>query len=446
MTLDLFQTQAELEVFSQQADTIAPMRRTWIIFLLTGLLSYSPPAGAAFEWLPEFESLDETEQAEFEGPSRFMSEYPSDLISYQKPLSWQYLWLERPVAFDTTIGSISSSHFLIEQRARIRAQISKVTEARVTYFQEGDRERDSQHAVIELIFWPLKFLGLSLYGEPETFKRNDDTGIALMLRPSERHEIRVFNTWVDVTRLKRTDRSDNFIEPDLPYARGIVGRLWAAPEDRTGDFLQYSFRHETWTRWLFPDEGYVYSYWRAAAGLLGSVTIGEGLSVQPRVQVDRKFEARDPTAGSTHTNLGHWLTTRLLSDFGVTLAEFFPSKRWDLLGGVAYQSRSWQTDLGEVIYRDFMPRVGLRIPGAGEGDREDAWTFYWQFNWHRAFGPMALRDPQDADARVEHRLNIQYAFRFGERAELILQATADLDEFLSRRIWEGGNGMFRVTF
>ena len=76
------------------------------------------------EWLPEFGSLTETEQAVFEGPGFFGAEYPADTLNYLKPAVWEYLWLVHPRALDLNLGSTGAAHFQLESRLKVPGGLS----------------------------------------------------------------------------------------------------------------------------------------------------------------------------------------------------------------------------------------------------------------------------------------------------------------------------------
>lgn len=413
--------------------------RVSLVFFKLFLLALSPLSSEALEYLPEFQSLTEEEQAIFEAPTDLGAEYQSDVMTYTKWARWEHTWLSHPHALDANIGSTGTRHFLIDDRLKVNESLSEHVEFRFTYLEERNRERDSTHHILELVFWPWKLLGISLYGEPTLYKRNDDTGIALLARPSEHHEIRIFNTFVDVTRLRRNDRNDTYVIPDLPYSRGLVGRWWSASSE---EFFEYAARQETKTRWLFPDDGYEYRYWKWFASFFGRVEAAHELFLNGRFQVDRKFESRDPGEA--------WVTTRL---FIIAQSEWLgigPWKRWDLLFGLNYAARLWDTSLGLVRYRDFLPHLWLKLPTFGEEPFEDHFLIGFDSGWHRETGEPTLISPSDPsslhDGSMDYRLNLEYEFNFGEKGKLRLIASGDLDKMFTRESWEGGSGQFQLLF
>lgn len=400
----------------------------------------------AFEWLPEFQSLTEEEQSAFEKPVLIENEYQSDVLTYLKPFEWEYLWLSHQKAFDLSVGSVSARHFMMDNRLKVHTFLTGSLEFRFTHFDESNLERESMHNILELVAWPWDFLGISAYGEPSLYKRKNDTGLALLIKPHSRHEIRFFNTFVDVTRLKRSDRPDTFVEPYLPYSRGMVGRVWSDPETKRGEFLEYAFRYETKTRWQFPTEMYEYEYWKLFYSLFFDKQLNEKFHVQGRVQFDRKFEARWPTSATSSTVNESWKTDRLFVIARTVLSDIGPYRRWRLTTGVEYAYRFWQTEPGSVLHRNILPHFLFELPAFGEGATEDMVGIGYDFNWHRALGPESLRYVHDIDAVVDHRVSVSYDFRFRDNATIRLNAAFDLDRFGTKQTWQGGNGQMQLYF
>ena len=396
-----------------------------------------PSASLAFESLPEFQGVTEEEQENFDRPNLLGGEFLNRVLSYQKPYDWEYHWLTHDVAVDGTVGSISSVHFLIESRAKIRAYLNDWLQFRFTWFEESNHERSTLKPVFELVAWPTKKLGLSLYGDVTYFKRNDDVGFALLYKPQDRHEIRLFNTYVDLTRQKRNDRTDTFL--DLPYSRGLVGRIWSA-EDR--EFFEYAVRYETKTTWRFPDQGYDYKYWKYFASVFGSRKLNERLRLNGRIQLDRRFEARSPFTASTVSSQA-WRTDRITAIVETPVGEIGPDGQWTLTPGLLYGYRNWLTDDDHLQYNDYIPFARLRIP-TGEGAQRSSWEFSYQLAWHRKRGGQVIALPTDLDGALNHQYNIAYTFAFKEKAELKLLAGFDGDKFGTGDSWEGGNAQLRI--
>lgn len=414
--------------------------------LMATCLAY-PVSSLAIERHPEFQSLTEDEQFIFETPELLGPEYPADILSYAKPFEWEYQWLTRQRAADFSVGSVSAAHFMMDNRVKLRADFEEYLEFRFTYFDESDREKESVHHIVELVAWPTRWLGISAYAEPFLYKRDEDTGLALILKPHSRHEIRFFNTYVDVLRLRRNDRKDTHIEPYLPYSRGIVGRLWSDPESGQRNFLQYALRYETRTKWLFPTEQYEYQYWAAFAGITVSQALNSQLQLNVRAEADRKFEGKQPTGtSSTITQAEAWKRDRASLLTEVEIHEIGPQRSWMLRPGLQWSHRRWYSTHGGFSYNDILPHTWLKIPAFMRGQHQDHLHLGYVMTLHTVKGPKHKLMVDDWESSTQHRLNISYDFTFAQNAVMRVLVSGDLDEFGTRRSWDGGNIQLRVYF
>lgn len=408
-------------------------------FCLLLLLSAGQAFG--FESFPEFETLTETEQEDFERPRRLGSEYQSDILTYAKLPRWHYLWLSNARAIDLSAGSTSPVDFGIDNRLKVHHELTDTFEFRFTYFAERNHERDSTHAIIEMLGWLNPKVGLSIYAEPSLHKRENDVGLAVLLRPSgsRRHELRIFNTWVDITRTKRNDRTDVFDKAHTPKSRGFVGRLW----NNRGDFLEYSLRQETETQWLFPTESYRYQYWAWAGALHGSHAASETLRLNARAQIDRKFEAR------TGSQSEAWRNDRVQVTTSAELAGVGPARSWTVQPGLAFAWRRWNSGAQELRTRDLLPHAWLFVPAFRSVSQvPDTFGAGYEFTWHLPMGNRSL-DPlhqDDTAGQLEHRMNLSYELAFSPAAAFRLLATFDLDKLGTSDTWEGGGAQFRLAF
>ncbi len=413
------------------------------------VLGWNAVMNVAFAWenLPEFQSLSEVEAGGFEGPGMLNSEYFSDLQAYGVTPDWESRWLAHTKALQIDFGSLNTTRFAIDNRLKIHQPILERFEVRFTYFEELDLERQSNHYVLELVFNPWKFLGLVFYGEPSFRKPNDDTGVAILLRPSEQHEIRFFNTFVDVTRLKYPDTPDTFLEPDVPASRGVVGRMWSNPPSsgRRGDFVEYALRYEVPTRWQFFGQNYIYSYWKGFASFYASQQMSSDSSAAFRFEFDRKHETREAIAPTTAV-IGDWFTNRVTVLAESTFYSKGPNHDWEITPGLQLASRQWISNQGNGSYRDLLPYLRFKIPAWGPPSAKDAWVLGYSLAWHRELGSPQIGIRPEKDGSVEQRLNVSYEFSFGDRGKLVLFASADLDQFGTGGSWGGGCGQLELFF
>ncbi len=431
-------------------------------FLLFGCLMFALGLSAqsrADEFQPEFEGLTEAEEEKFDGPNRLGSEYQSDILTYGKPEIWEYHWLANPLALDFSAGSVSAAHFRMDNRAKFRRDlVEDRIEFRFTFNDERDRERESVHHFFELAFWPLRFIGLSLYTEPSLYKREDDTGAAILMKLNRNSELRIWNTFVDVTRLRRNDRKDTF-DPDFtPSSRGVVARIWSPSEGPDREFFEMAYRDESETHWIFPVEEYEYRYAKRLFWLYGLKSLGDRVGLGFRLQRDWKTESKMTTLGagvmseSDACEIERWFATLRLTIQRIDIQEadrFFGAlSNWEVSGGIQVAERWWLSARGVTPfkYHDLLPHFWLSVPGVLRGGSHDRFRVGYEMTWHRAVGSTAYWGPDERAVALEHRLNLSYDLIFGDYAEIKIIATGDLDEFGTRESWEGGNVQFRAHF
>ena len=404
--------------------------KAWVLLSLF-FIGLHGPAHAYDESFPEFTTLNELEQAKFDNPGLMGAEYQSDVYSFQKPWSWQYQFLSKDIAFDTTFGSVSAVHFLMDTRLKLKARLTDTLEFRLLHFDERNHDREAKHTIFELAWFPWKWLGLSGYGEPSYTKRENDVGLALLLRPAEDHEIRLYNTWVDLTRQRRNDRNDTFDRNHLPYARGVTGRVLYRERQA---FLEYSLRQETGSKWDFPDNLYSYRHRRELAALHYSQPMSEAWRLNLRLQADRKFEARDPTSPASTTAGEAWTTSRLLFRVQAPLYTLLPSG-YELIPTYDYALRRWDSTRGKLSYHDSLLGLFLKFP--------PGWYLNYSATHHGKKDGQAIGQSTDVDGALNQRLDVGYSWIFSETGELRIQAGFDLDKFGTKETWEAGGAQFR---
>ncbi|MDZ4678685.1 MAG: hypothetical protein SGI74_14400 [Oligoflexia bacterium] len=443
-------------IFNFKNISIFRIKRSFFNWFFIGLFYFgllffnlliTPQASAiTFESFPEFTTMSEDEVLRFEKPIHIDPQYAAAALSYTKPYMWEYWWLTHKASFDGTVGSLNGTTFLINNRGKLHKLLSENFEFRFTYFEERTLERDSTAHVVEFIYWPNEKLGFSAYGEPSFYKRQNDMGLAILYKPHLNHEIRVFNTWVDLVRNDRNDRRDHFVESDMPYSMGIVGRTWSPLDENKNEFFEYSLRQDTPTRWIFPDENYEYRYSKKTASVFLQLGVSENILMSGRIQYDQKFESKTPTTLTSTTVLENWTTDRLQSVLRTSFFKTGPNSNWEITPGIAMNVRDWKSNTGVVTYLDYVPHVILVMPGFRKIPGLDTWTLEYDFTLHRQAGPDFLRSRPNSSDIIEQRLDVSYDFAFAGSSYLKLMGTFDLSNFLKGKPWGGGNAMFRVDF
>lgn len=410
------------------------------LFVLAG-----SDAGHAFDILPEFGGLDAAEAESLDQPRLLDSEYQSDVFSYMPDLEADAEFFSRPAGLELALGSLSAKQFLHYQRARARKDLERSLEFRFTHFIQRDLEEDRERNVLELIAKtkateavPAK-VGLSVYGMPSREKEDIDLGFALLFWPEPGREIRLFHTWIDVVREERAQADARFVSSENPNSLGVSSRHITETE-----YATFGFRRDFPGVWRFPRAGRDYSHARTLIWTeRRQRLLRSGISVETRVQWDRKNEAISPAPGGGGTTAAEELTSeRLQILFAITSA---PNERdISLKGGFFHVGRRWsQANREQASHTNWLPYVSAQFLGkkrAGGRDRIELGYETTFFNGEGDGGFFNRGAEYDA---VEQRLNLKYEFALLDNARLSFLIGADLD---AGQTFEGGQGRFLVFF
>lgn len=425
----------------------------------------------AFDVFPEFRSLTEAESSRLDDTLLIDSEYQSDVVTYLNPLAWDTDFYRSPSAFDFTLGSLSGQLFLQYSRLKIERRLLTDLLFRFNYFEQRDHDTDQRATILELIKRLNKTFSLSLYGEPSYYKRENDFGVAALVYPSARHEIRIFHTWVDLTRAEHNDRPDSFVTGNEPRSMGIVGRCTGClgfsreqGQTETGletttisrhdeDWLQYFVRIETPTRWLFPLDSYEYQYEFYSGGISTRLAppTSHDLFINMRFEVSRKIERFLPNSDTSTVNnsgLERQLIESLVSVELPPFSLFGASAVFE--PGLGWFHRRWIAVDGAMLeQRNLLPLAWLKFKGRESSDgRSDQIHLGYEATFFSSEGDERLRASGSRNWVVEHRGNLRYEIPFEDNALVSLALTADLDALFGHGggFFEGGNGQFRVFF
>lgn len=424
-----------------------------------------PQLCLAFSLFPEFHTLTENEAVRLDQINLIDAEYQSDVVTYLTPPHWSASFHGAGDALDLSLGSLSSQLFLHYTRLKLSEPLTSNLTFRFTYFQQRDLDTEQTHAVLELVQKLSSTFSISAYGEPSLFKRENDIGLALITKPSEKHEIRLFHTWVDFTRQEHNDRSDFYVRGSEPTTVGFVGRCSdcfksnAAETDLRPDanWLEYFLRWEKPTKWRFPDLDSEYRYEFFTLG--GSSRFSafqpqdqdRGLIFNLRLEASRKREGFLPLSGSSPV-AAEAMTRELFESLGsVELPPFFLFNRPLVFEpGLGWFHREWNRNGGQqIIHRNVLPFAWLKFfLNEGEDGLRDTVELGYEATFFDADGDFSLGAPELLAWSAEHRLNFRYSFYFKTGAVLSLAATFDPDAAIggSGGTFEGGNGQFRTFF
>jgi hypothetical protein len=411
-----------------------------IVTLTSALIC--PPL-LAWESYPEFMSMTELEQESTPNPKIIDSEYQSDIRTYSKPTYMEEAWVSHQNAFDMTAGSISSKNFVQSDRLKLSKELAEDFEFRLKYINERNHEREAQFMILELLPWITPKWGISFYGQPYYRKRKNDMGIAIVYKPQTQHEIRLFNTFVDLVRNERNDRKDRFEKSNKPAAMGIVGRKWKIAHAGRVDFLQYALRYEPHAKQFFPNEKFHYEYWKKFASVFWRTSLNETHVLTTRAQFDQKLERNSPTDPASAITETTWMVERILAKVEWEWHEFYPNRAWYLMTSLQFAGRFWINDNHRIHHENLIPAIALIAPPVGTDKL--GYSFEFENPFFQATGPKHLLPERYEANAVEQRFNFGLEWFFGEYASIRLLFTFDLDHF-EREPFEGGNGQMHLVF
>jgi len=386
----------------------------------------------AFDILPEYQGLSETDASKFERPSDLDAEYQSLLNAYAVPPGWDVAWSESSRAMDFSTGSLSNKHFLFYSRLKLEAQWLESLRLR-------DREVDQSGHIIELIQRLSPWVGVSLYGEPSHYKRQNRLGVALELSGVNSLS-RIYYTANGISRAEHNDQQDYFTSRASPDSMGYTGEL-----RREGLRMRLGFRYDQRVTWVRPQENRLFEFSKklAFAEVLREPSVGEAYGL--RLQWDATFKSQMPESSLSLVGAESWNVQRLAGKIFYHLgsAEELRAYQVELM----YVRRQWRNQAGErVEHLNTLPSVAMLWRGQRRGGEFDHLKVGYEMTLFNTFGDLQLTPARQKHDSVENRLATGYEFSFRSKAKLLLALNFDLDEFSPVPTFEGGNGQFRAEF
>lgn len=412
-----------------------------LISLVFLCLGWNAPIAQAFEALPEFRALQPNDHLDFADPNQVTPEYTSDYLTFLKPLEWEYAWLAHDQGLDLSIGSLSSKHFFIDNRIKLRKRLLSTFEFRFSYLSQRDFEVDNEHHILELIYWLKPEWGLSIYGEASLYKAEDDIGVAALWQPNEEYELRLYHTWPDFSRNERNTEPDVFQAAPKSYG---LRSTWHSPlTSHQKELIDFALRIETPVEWLFPRQASLYQAQSRMIQLELRKALTPTQVLELRFQCDKEWEQKIPTTSSSSVTNESWERKRCLNQaFWI-----FDWRGHQLRPGLSFIYREWNKNADQtVIFRHLSPILWWQLPGQGPEQFQRRWSLGWESTFHEGPSPSPLLTKPWDQHFSEHRLNLRYDMKFSDQATLSLLFTADLDRFGTGETWEGGNAQFQVFF
>lgn len=426
------------------------------LFLTLGLLISITSARQAFGFdiFPEFHGLSEHEASELDRTSIIDSEYQSDFITYFRSSDWDSAFHAKSMAYDLSLGSFNHTHFLHHDRLKLHKKLSGSLQFRFTYFKQRDFDVDQSHAILELVQNLTSRFSLSVYGQPSHFKRQNDLGVALLIHLSPTHELRLYNTWIDFTRLEQhNDRSDRFIKGSEPIVFGLTDRWYSGENDIPGQFFETFVRIEPSVRWDIRFDQHEYKYRMTTIGTASRLALKSWPQayVNTRLQFSKKFEGFTPystSSSKSQSSLKRYLVQSAFSLEAPPKTIF--GRQAVIEPGIGWFHRSWRDHQNQYLdHRNLVANIWLKLNGPERAPGQyDTLAIGYESTFFSSSGDLAPAADQLKAWAVEHRANLRYSFAFHENASLAIALSGDIDAAIrgSGGLFEGGNGQFRIFF
>lgn len=393
---------------------------------------------SAFDILPEYQGLSEADLLKFETPLEVDSEYQTIMNAYTYSAEWEREWSESRRALDLSVGSLSNSRFFQYNRLKIEVPLTDGLNFHFHGFQQRDREVDQTRHILELSQKLTSQFRINAYGEPSTFKRENDIGFALLWLPVQNWQNRFYYTFHDLTRADHNDKPDKFVGGQSPNSvgwslSGLSGPVW----------LHAGFRYDQPVKWLRPQESRLFRYSKTLIYADGILRLSDRLRLSTRLQFDETLKAQDRDTAASALTPESWRLSRQFARF--SLIEGNPEDPWGLEASLMHAQRRWKALAGEMSHFNELASAALNIRGTRRGDAFDHYRVEYEVGFFRRFGDMNLA-PTQKDSPAEHRLQTAYEFTFNNRARLKLALNFDADQWTPAPTFEGGQGQFRTEF
>ncbi len=429
-----------MDIFKKKLKTRPELVSRVVLFALVFVGLGSSSVGGAFELMPEFHSVTQSEWSDFDRARDVDSEYASDWLTFQKPLLWDYEFAKSDKYFDLSYGSLSGKTFLAQERLKLHHHLTDNLEFRFSHFKEQDSEVNQLRQVLELVFWSDGGYGLSFYGSPASNKAETDAGIAFLSKSKFGRQTRFFVNWADFDRNNRNPDPDRWVKGHSPFVAGFTYQRINNPE-ALPRFSALSFRREYPVSLLDPNSEREVKYHNSSFVFKHFRTTKNLNRFEFRAQLDDKSESQvDQSAQAPDGD--RWARRRR----ALAQAELAIFKGpYELKPGLSYQYREYREDQDSAIFRDLLPSFWIAFQKNESEQFKSQWSLGFDASIHSESQPSPLLPTRRASAS-EGRMNLKYDIKFKNSGELVILGSFDLDRFGSGESWEGGNAQFSLPF
>ena len=399
------------------------------------IFAWNIDSSFSFEMDAEYRSIPTERGFELIDPLPIDSEYQSDLLTYSTTAT-DILNFSSPRHFYLSAGSLSATQFDFQLRAQIIEALNpnllfKFLRTAQENYEEAVRSSfvELQARLSESSIW------FAAYGTLARLKKEDDVGFAILWRPAENHELRLFATFADFTRSERNDTGDYFVGPS-PMATGLK---WV--RNRSKLYRELLIRGESSVEWRDPNSSRSYAFGHR----LISGTLRRSDSDDDRSWLALRWQWDSKHTGIMSLDGVGSVTGRDLIDRDRQQIELrrnlFLNGNQSTQVGALWVARQWRDENGrELQHQNFSPFMSFRhdLENGGVELGIEATKF-------EALGDRSLGSATVRTEAMESRLNGRYHFIFENGASLSLALTFDIDR-AEGGAFEGGHGKFQTTF
>ena len=135
--------------------------------------------------MPQYQTSVDQKNMDF-SLSRLDGEYSSHLLNFSLPLETKMT----ANSLNMSIGSLSGKEFLIQQKLQIHKDLNEHVPFRFFWWQDGDREADSEHFLWSLGYNLNPKLRAYIIGNSFNNKARNDVGIELNYHNNESSKLK----------------------------------------------------------------------------------------------------------------------------------------------------------------------------------------------------------------------------------------------------------------
>ena len=398
------------------------------MFMLFLMGLFLGPISFAFESFPQYKFWSTDLGINLPNADKLDSEYQSDALSFAHPYQWEQDWLQKPMIFQFSAGSISSTRFNIDNRLRLENTLTEDLIFRFLYLEESNLDLHQMAHLVELEKFLSPQWSVSAYGEVMHRKSGDDLGISLSHHFSKVSSARLFYNLTDFSRNERNEEEDEFTESPKNFGFLLKSTV-------KNSYWQWVVREESKSIWQFPEEDLYYIFDAFYSGSKGLIEINADFFLGWEAHFNRSRQQNEAGPASIDVSSS-------VEFFRYELRPFVQIDSF--IYGIQWVDRNWRFEESELRQKNLLPYIwwyrNIRF-----GGRQDRLGIGWENTYYESSGPIVLRATTDKDYALEQRANLSYSFGFNN-AEMRWLFTFDLDRFGTGESWEGGAGQMTWQF